>query len=90
MKIGWIILNSSEDFWVKVFKSKYGDMGNWRENEAIGAKNASNLWKNLIPNIKWTVEDGKRSKFWSNYWEHGISKLKDKVVHEVPPTWMNN
>lgn len=79
MKLGWKVINNSDDLWCNVMRSTYKH-GYIHELTKYRGPNLA-LWKEIlkfVPHIMsvglWSLRDGRNTKVWSDNWlEPGIS-----------------
>ena len=85
-KIGWGLINNSDDLWVCVLHSKYR-CGNDIIPQVRSSKGSSNLWRGVCRawpmvenNVIWRIGDGKKIKFWSDRWLPQIDYLSSHAL----------
>lgn len=90
MKLGWGLIQDSEALWVRVLRNKYKCEGGIIPSVAKGNqcselwRGICTTWKEVLKGVRWSVGDGKITKFWTDVWLPSGLVLLEACVCPLP------
>ncbi|CAN1157728.1 Putative ribonuclease H protein At1g65750 [Linum perenne] len=83
MKVAWGILTKPEELWVRTIFSKYLIRNNWgftlKRKTGFSSlwRGVLKVWDHTLQGLRWSVNNGRATKFWTDKWLDSGITLKD-------------